>query len=288
MDTKIQEATATAAEETIGKFTHRFVDFIKGIATFENLFKIVGAALIIFVMYVVFRLIKKALKKATAHRLEEYQFATLAKIINYIFYVLAVMYVLTVAGVNLNAVWGAAGIAGVAIGFAAQTSVSNLISGLFVLGEKAMKVGDFIVVGAVSGTVDAVGLLSVKIHTLDNQMVRIPNSAIINASFQNNSYFAVRRFTFAVSVSYDTDMPTALAALKRVPAQCPTVLSEPAPNAWFDGFGASGINMTLAVYLNSGDLVQTKNDVLTAIKAAFDKAGITIPFNRVDVKMVEG
>ena len=211
----------------------------------------------------------------------------ITKTISYVFYALVVMYVLSLFGVKLGAIWGAAGIAGVAVGFAAQTSVSNLISGLFVLGEKAMKVGDFIEVGGVSGTVDSVGLLSVKVHTLNNQMVRIPNSSIINSNFQNNSFFEVRRFSFELSVDYATDMNVALQALSSVPELCPSVLKEPAPAVWYNGFGESGINIVLAVWFNSSDLVKMKNEVYIAIKKVFDEKGINIPFNRLDVSMVE-
>ena len=197
------------------------------------------------------------------------------------------MYILSMFGIKLSAVWGAAGIAGVALGFAAQTSVSNLISGIFVLGEGIMKVGDLITVGGETGTVDSVGLLSVKIHTPNNQLVRVPNSSIINSNLINTSFFSQRRLTIAVSVSYDTDMQTALDTLKKAPALCPTILTDPAPAAWFDGFGESGINLTLAVWFNKTDFLAAKNETFVAIKKVFDEAHISIPYNKLDVSIVE-
>ena len=104
----------------------------------------------------------------------------------------------------------------------------------------------------------------------------------------NNSFFDKRRMTFAVSIDYASDMRTALDALQKVPALCPTVLAEPSASTWFDGFGDSGINMTLAVWFNPKDLLQTKNDVFIAIKKVFDEAAISIPFNRLDVAIVGG
>ena len=91
-------------------------------------------------------------------------------------------------------------------------------------------------------------------------MVRIPNSTIINANLTNNSYHASRRLTLSVSVGYDADMEKALEALSKAPSLCPTVLNEPAPAVWFDGFGDSGINMTVAVWFASADFLKTKND----------------------------
>lgn len=211
----------------------------------------------------------------------------LKKIVKYCFYIICVVYILGLFGVKLSAIWGAAGIAGVAIGFAAQTSVSNLISGLFVLTEGALKVGDTIIVGDVTGIVDTISLLSVRVHTFDNQMVRIPNSTIINSNLTNNSYHTKRRLTLNVSISYTNDMTTALEALKKAPGLCPTVLQDPAPAAWFDGFGDSGINMTVAAWFKPADFLQTKNDLYIAIKKVFDEAGIEIPFNQLDVKIKE-
>lgn len=284
---EVSEAAAVAANETVVKFSSKFVDFVKTFVTWENAFRVVGALLMILLMWIVFKLIKHFVKKVSAGKIQQQYVLVISKIISYIFYALVVMYVLSLFGVKLGAIWGAAGIAGVAVGFAAQTSVSNLISGMFVLGEKAMKVGDFIEVGGVSGTVDSVGLLSVKIHTLNNQMVRIPNSSIINSNFQNNSYFEIRRFSFELDIDYSTDMDVALEALSSVPAFCPSVLKDPAPAVWYNGFGDSGINIVLAVWFNSSDLVKMKNEVYIAIKKVFDEKKINIPFNRLDVSMVK-
>ena len=284
---EVTEAAVVAVNETVGQFSSQFVDFVKTLLTWKNAFRLIGALFVFFLMWLAFKLIKHFVKKVSAGKIQQQYVLVITKTISYVFYALVVMYVLSLFGVKLGAIWGAAGIAGVAVGFAAQTSVSNLISGLFVLGEKAMKVGDFIEVGGVSGTVDSVGLLSVKVHTLNNQMVRIPNSSIINSNFQNNSFFEVRRFSFELSVDYATDMNVALQALSSVPELCPSVLKEPAPAVWYNGFGESGINIVLAVWFNSSDLVKMKNEVYIAIKKVFDEKGINIPFNRLDVSMVE-
>lgn len=284
----VSDAAASAANQTVGKLTVQFADFIKTYFTLENLFKAFGALIMIVIIYLIFVLIRHGIKRIPAERLNVQQRMIIKKVINYTFYIIILMYILSLFGIKLSAIWGAAGIAGIAIGFASQTSVSNLISGLFVLGEKTMKIGDFISVGGQSGTVDSVGLLSVKVHTPDNQMIRIPNSTIINSNFINNSFFGKRRITFSVSIDYNSDMRSALEALKKVQPLCPTVLTEPAPTAWFDSFGDSGINITFATWFQPPNLVQTKNDVFIAIKKVFDDANIYIPFNKLDVSIIGG
>jgi len=277
----MEETTEFLAQET--EAISSFVQWIKEFATWDNLVKLIFSVVVIFILWVVYKMVVRAIKKVPAEKVSSHKTMMLTTIVKYLFYIIVVMFVLSRFGVKLSAIWGAAGIAGVAIGFAAQTSVSNIISGVFVLTEGTIKIGDFISVGDVSGIVDNVNLLSVRVHTLDNQMVRIPNSTVINSNLTNFSFHAKRRFTFGVSIAYEADMEKALEALTKAPELCPTVLKDPAPAAWFDGFGDSGINMTVAVWFKSSDLVATKNAMFVAIKKCFDEAGIEIPYNKIVV-----
>ena len=281
----VTEAAAHAANDTVGKFTESFIQFLKALCTWENLFKIIGAVLIIFIIWTIFKLISRGIKRIPEAKMQTHYRNLVSKMVSYLFYFLVAMYILSLFGVKLSAIWGAAGIAGVAIGFAAQTSVSNLISGIFVLGEKTMKVGDFIIVGGISGTVDEIGLLSVKIHNLDGQMIRIPNSTIINSNFQNNSYFTTRRFTFEVSVAYEADLEKALEVLSKIPESCSTVLKDPEPKVWYDGLEESGISLKLGVWIKPSDLAQTKNEIYIKIVKAFKENNLEIPYNKLDVNV---
>ena len=282
---EISDAAITAAEETIITQTSGFIHWCKSLLSWENLFKIIGAVILLFLMWIVYRIVLRGVKKVPLEKTNQHKQMIAVKFVKYVFYASVVIYILGLFGVKLSAVWGAAGIAGVAIGFAAQTSVSNVISGLFVLTEGALKVGDTIIVNGITGVVDTISLLSVKVHTFDNQMVRIPNSSIINSNLTNNSYHDKRRITLGVSISYDADMRFALEALSKAPELCPTVLQEPAPAVWFDGFGDSGIDMTVAAWFKPENFLQTKNDLFIAIKKVLDDAKIEIPFNQLDVKV---
>ena len=279
----IGEAASQAADDVLWSKTTSLINWIKSFITWENLFKLLGTVFIIFVMWIVFRLIAKAIRRVPETKLPAQRTAVIIRFLKYIFYIIVVLYVLGLFGINLKAIWGAAGIAGVAIGFAAQTSVSNLISGLFVLTEGSIHVGDTIIVGDVTGVVDEVKLLSIRVHTFDNQMVRIPNSTIINSNLTNNSYHDKRRLTLNVGVAYSTDMKLALETLKKAPELCPTVLKDPAPAVWFDGFADSSINLVVAVWFKPAYFLQTKNDLYIAIKKVLDEANISIPFNQMDV-----
>ena len=284
---EVAKTVGVGAVEEIKQFIH--VDELANYLTWGNVAKVVTSVIAILIFWIVYRLIRMFIKKAAAKKFEQKTVISLTKAVSYCFYVLIIMYVLGLFGIKLTAIWGAAGIAGVAIGFAAQTTVSNFISGIFVVTEKTMKIGDFIEVDGISGTVDTIGLLSVKIHTADNQLIRIPSSAIINTKLKNYSTYDFRRYVFEVSVDYATDLEKAVEVLGSVPALCPTVITdnEPyAPKVLLTTPGASGIGMNLIVWCKRADFFDTKHDVCKNTIKAFAENGINIPYNRVDVSVL--
>lgn len=268
--------------------TSSFLNWIKGFMTWENLFKLLGALLILFIFWIIYRLIIRGIKKVPERKLSKPRSMIILKFIKYLFYVVVVMYVLSLFGVKLGAIWGAAGIAGVAVGFAAQTSVSNLISGLFVLTEGAIKIGDTIIVDGITGIVDSINLISVTVHTLDNEMVRIPNSTIINTNLMNKSFHTKRRLTVTCPVAYGNDLQLALETYMKAAKSCPTVLKDPEPAVWVNQFCDSGIDITVAVWFDPKDFLQTKSDLHIAIMREKAAVGLETPFNRMDVSMVNG
>lgn len=276
---------ASSAEEAIIKQTSTFLNWIKSFLTWENLFKLIGVIIILAIFFVIYKLLIRATKKIPSERTNPHRQMILTRAIKYIFFVLVVMYILGLFGIKLSAIWGAAGIAGIAIGFAAQTSISNIISGLFVLTEGTLKVGDAITVDGITGVVDSINLMSIQLHTYDNEMVRIPNSTIINTDLTNKSFHSKKRLTVSLSISYNTDMKKAYEILNSAPSLCTTILQEPAPSVWFDKFGKNGIDLTIAVWFKPEDYLQTKNDLFIAIKKVFDDAKIEIPLTQIDVNL---
>lgn len=289
MDSTLENIAATASSVNV-TFAEQFISFInwfKAYLTRDNIFKITNTLIIIFIIYLIYKVILNAIKKIPTEKITSQRSMFMVRFIKYTFYIIEFMYILSLFGIKLSAIWGAAGIAGIAIGFAAQTSVSNLISGLFVITEGSLKIGDTIIVDGITGVVDEINLISVRIHTFDNQMVRIPNSTIINTNLTNNSFHNKRRITLTVPVSYDTDLTKALEVLSKAPTLCPTILNEPAPSVWFDGFGDRGINIVVAGWFDTKNTLKTKNDLYIAIKKVLDNAQIEIPYNKLYVKSLD-
>lgn len=181
-------------------------------------------------------------------------------------------------GFDLSVLLGAAGILTVAIGFASQTSASNIISGLFLLGERPFAVGDVIRVGSTTGEVLSVDLLSVKLRTFDNLFVRIPNETMIKSEVTNLRRFPIRRVDLQVSVAYKEDLREVREVLLEVADRNPLCLEEPAPLIIFQGYGDSSINHQFSVWAQTEHFLDLRNSIPVEIKEAFDEHGIEIPF----------
>lgn len=186
-------------------------------------------------------------------------------------------------GFDLGVLIGAAGILSVAIGFASQTSMSNVISGLFLLAERAVSIGDTIKVGNTVGEVIGVDWLSVKLRTPENLLVRIPNEAIIKSEMTNYSQFKIRRFDLNISVAYQEDLDLVKSTLLVLVKKETACLSDPEPQVIVEGFGESGVNIRLAVWAKSEEFLKFKSNMNEKVKAAFDSAGIEIPFPHISL-----
>ena len=200
------------------------------------------------------------------------------KIILYSGSILIVATALVELGFNLSAILGAAGIASVAIGFAAQTSLSNIISGIFLYWEKPFEVGDVVQIGDTMGIVLSIDLLSVKLRSFDNQFIRIPNETLIKSEAKTITRFPIRRLTIPVSVSYKANVSEVVEVLKEVADQNPFCLDEPEPLIVFDKFGESSLDFIFGPWVEKSEFLLLKNSIMMDIKNRFDARGIEIPF----------
>lgn len=186
--------------------------------------------------------------------------------------------VLTELGFSLAPLLGAAGIVGIALGFASQTSVSNIISGFFLMGEEPFVVGDIIEVGNTRGIVLSIDMMSVKLRTFDNRFVRIPNESLIKTEVVNVTRFPIRRVDLKIGVAYKEDLAVVREILLEVARDNPLCLMEPEPIFVFEGYGESSINYLFGVWATRENWLDLRNSMYEEVKAAFDERGIEIPF----------
>ncbi len=164
-------------------------------------------------------------------------------------------------GVQLSVLFGAAGIITLALGFASQTSASNLISGIFLIGDNTFSVGDTITVGGTTGEVLSIDLLSVKIRKFDNVLVRIPNETLIKTQVETLTRFPIRRIQLSLRLPFDQQVERLTEALLAAADRDPLLLEEPAPIVSYSGFGPSGLDLNVFVWSTREDYLQVKNNL---------------------------
>jgi len=219
-------------------------------------------------------LLRKTLKKHASAQLAMLGYQT----VYYGGVILLMLSVLTELGMNITTLLGAAGIAGVAIGFAAQTSLSNLISGIFLIWEKPFQVEDIIKVGSSMGVVMEIDLLSTKVRTFDNTLVRIPNEMMIKSELTNVTRFEIRRLDVNVGVAYKEDVAKVIQVLREIANENPWCLDEPEPLILFKGFGNSSLDFLFGVWFSKTDFLALRNSIQQEVHERFRSEGIEIPF----------
>ncbi len=238
----------------------------------------IKAVLILLGGLLVVRLIGNALFRAIDGIMEVTAARTLKRIVIWGLSAVVVLATLHQLGFNLGVLLGAAGILSVALGFASQTSASNLVSGLFLVLEKSFGIGDVIRIGGTTGEVLSIDLLSVKLRTFDNLYVRIPNETLIKTEITNFSRFPIRRYDLQVGIAYKEDLKRVHDLLIDVADAYEFSLDHPRPLIIFQGFGNSSIDLQFSIWTASSNFLQTRNEMPARVKQAFDDAGIEIPF----------
>jgi small-conductance mechanosensitive channel len=231
---------------------------------------VTGVPLVLLVSRIVARILR--------HRLGQQGGDLLARILRYGGYLMVLVGVLQEFGFNLAAVLGAAGIVGVAVGFASQTSLSNLISGLFIVGERPFEKGDVVEVGTITGIVEEIGLMALTLRTFDNRSVRVPNEMLVKNPVTTVTRYPVRRVDLTIGVAYGERIDHVMQVLRAVADEHPAILDEPETLIVFNGFGESSLNFMIGAWSIKEDVVKVKNELPQRIKEAFDREGIEIPF----------
>lgn len=172
---------------------------------------------------------------------------------------------------------------GVCFGLAVNGAVANIAGGVLILFTRPFKVDDYIEAQGQSGTVEDIYLVSTKLRTPDNKVVYLPNGALANGNIVNYSVKDIRRVDFSFSISYSDDFETAKGIVTKILEAHELVLDDPAIFVRVSEHGASSVVITARAWTKTDDYWTVHFDVIEAVKTEFDKNGITIPFNQLDV-----
>lgn len=215
----------------------------------------------------------------------------IAQVASNIVLVVGIVIVLENTGIHLAALAVFAGAVGVGVGFGLQNIASNFISGLVILAERPITIGDRVEVAGIAGQVEHIRARSTVIRTNDNIMMIVPNTKFIDSPVTNWTYGDRRvRFRIPVGVAYGSDVKKVRDALLAVARENPQTLKEPAPNVFLEQFGENSIDFKLIVWSSemSARPSRYRSDLNFAIAEKFREAGIEFPFPQRDVHIRDG
>ncbi len=248
----------------------------------DRLTEILVAVILCLIGFLIARFISNTFIRTIGSRFNAHQRLIWRRGIFYFIFLLFFMTSLKEAGFKLSVFLGAAGILTVALGFASQTSASNLISGIFLIGEGSFEIGDTIQITlirghTIEGEVISIDLLSVKLLTQDNIYVRLPNEQLIRAPVQNLSKFPIRRIPITLAINFHEDIIKVREVLLDVANKYPLVLTDPKPAVTVTAFRESSIELLFAVWCQQQNFLKVRDEMQERIRNGFLENQIEIP-----------
>ncbi|MBI5347207.1 MAG: mechanosensitive ion channel family protein [Candidatus Aenigmarchaeota archaeon] len=224
--------------------------------------------------------------RRTASKMDDYIVSLMHRIIRVIILIFTLLYILYIWGVEITAMLAGLGVAGIAVAFAMQSTLSNIFGGIFMLIDKAIKVGDVIELDdKTSGTVLDIGLRSTRIKTWDNEVLIIPNGKMADARIVNYTEPDLTARTSVIfSVAYGSDVDKVKKIVMKEIKAIEGVKAEPEPIVYFQEMGQSSLNFKAYFWMDDfTKRFRARDEANTRIYNALRKAGIKIPFPQMDV-----
>jgi len=248
---------------------------------------IIELVLIIIVFLILSKFVRRFLQRRILPRFklaDGAQFVIL-RLVHYALIVIGILLAVNIVGIQLTSLAVIFGLIGVGIAFGLQNITSNFVSGIILLFERPVSVGDYIQVGEAIGRVRAINMRSTTIVTFDNITLIVPNSRFIEDVVTNWSVGDPKiRINIPVGVAYGSDTDLVTRILLKAAEDHPEVLSDPQSDVLFKGFGDSSLNFELRAWIPSPmGRLKVSSDLNYAIDAAFRQNKVTIPFPQRDV-----
>ena len=237
-------------------------------------------------------LLKHILAKAVVRGMDASAKPLVYSLFSYAIYVVTLLLVLHIAGVNtagLVALVGAASLAAasLAVGLALKDALANIASGLLLMFLRPFKAGDYIECGQVKGRIKGIGLFNTTLVSLDGLYISAPNSSLWGSPIVNFSKNATRRLEISVGIGYGDSTDAALGILRDLVENEPRFLKEPAPQFFVAALSDSAVNVSFRAWARNSDYFDLLWTYTDEVKRRFDAAGITIPFPQRTVHMVQ-
>ncbi len=215
---------------------------------------------------------------------------SIATIIQYMIIIAGVLLAMNILGFPLASLALLAGAMGIGAGLGLQNVIANFVSGLVLLFERPVKVGDMLVVDGQWGEVKAIKIRSTVFQTFDRSVLIIPNSDLLSGKIVNWTHFGIgpNRLAFNVGVSYRSDVKMVTRVLQDICSANPRVMKNPAPQVFFKAYGDSSLDFRIEVFVHTpSDRTPATHEINTSIFEAFQEKGIEIPFPQRDLHIID-
>jgi small conductance mechanosensitive channel len=261
----------------------------------QGLAKLILALAVFIAFYLVWLLLRLFVRPALRRwHMDETTISFVETVLKYGIIMLGAIKGLDAAGIKTSAIIASLGIAGLTIGFAARDAVSNLISGILIFLDRPFVIGDLIEIEASYGKVEKITLRSTRVVTKDGKMLAVPNSEVINKTVASYTNFPHLRLDVAVTIAVTEDIDRARQLLLSLVKEDPDFLKAPAPRVVVTELNDYNVALELQVWLdNERQHVEKRYELREKVFNAFNKAGIDMPFQTIeitplDVKIAQG
>lgn len=252
--------------------------------------KVLSAVILAIVCLLVIKIILKIYDRVIAKSKVDLTVRKLLRIaVKALLLFLGVIIVLSSLGISVTSLVAVLSVAGVALSLSVQGFLSNVFGGIQIVSAQPFHVGDYVDAGGESGVVEEVGLFYTKLHSVDNKLIQIPNSSIVNANIINYSSEPNRRVDINVAASYGDDIEKVKAVLLQLIMEHPLTLSggDNDPMVRVSAYRDNDIQYVMRAWCAGSDYWTVYFDLMDAIKPAFDKKGIAMSYPHVNVHMIE-
>ncbi len=248
--------------------------------------KVIIALAVLLISFRVITLVTRKIEKklnSSKHNVDKTLSSTLMYLVKWGLKIIVIVCLIAYLGIDIGGITAIITSLGVCAGLAVNGALSNFAGGVLLLITRPFRIDDFIEAGGYSGVVEDIRMTNTRIRTGDNKVVYIPNGALSAETIINYSEKERRRVDVNFSISYDDDFAKAKSLILDFCKSHTMILKDPAPFVRISEYGASGITVSIRVWAKSSDYWAVRFDLLEGIKLEFDKNGISIPYNQLDI-----
>lgn len=243
-----------------------------------TVFDLVVFFFIVAISVLVANIVGSHLKKNLADRVRKDELEKIIRIVQVIIVLIGIFISLPSFHVDFAELILIGGAASVIIGFASQRLVTSIGSGVFLIVERPVTIGDTVKIGDTAGTIEDIRILSTTIKTFEGIYVRIPNETVFNSEITNYVANVARRFEYRVGIRYSDDAEKAIRIIHGLLDAHPFVLKNPSPSIYVDELGDNAVIIMVRIWAPSREWWSVRTEMLLKIKTALEKEGMSIPF----------